>query len=96
MRYDDPNTPMSAVVAVISAVLLVVVILLLEALYFHMVAGEDRRKVVATGTEAAATLRADQDRLLASYGWVDRAAGVVRIPVDRAAELVIAANPPGN
>lgn len=96
MRYDDPNTPMSAVVAVISAVLLVVVILLLEALYFGMVAGEDRRKLVETGTEAAVGLRADQERLLASYGWVDRAAGVVRIPVDRAAELVIAANAPGN
>ncbi len=31
---------------------------------------------------------AAQRRLLSSYGWVDRKAGVVRIPVDRAMDLV--------
>lgn len=33
-------------------------------------------------------LRAREDALLTSYGWVDRAGGVVRIPIDRAKELV--------
>jgi hypothetical protein len=32
--------------------------------------------------------RAKEQELLASYGWVDRANGVVRIPVDRALDLV--------
>jgi hypothetical protein len=96
MRYDDPNTPISAVVAVISVVLVVVTILLLEALYFHMDAAEEERKLVETRNEAVDTLRADQGRLLASYGWVDREAGIVHIPVERAAELVIAANAGGN
>ena len=33
-------------------------------------------------------LRRDEDATLSSYGWVDRKAGVVRIPIDRAIDLV--------
>ena len=32
-------------------------------------------------------LHAQEDRTLSTYGWVDKKAGVVRIPVDRALEL---------
>lgn len=34
--------------------------------------------------------RKRQDTLLTGYGWVDRSAGVVRIPVERAMELFVA------
>ena len=34
------------------------------------------------------TLRAEEQRALTSYGWVDEKAGVVRIPVERAMELL--------
>ena len=34
-------------------------------------------------------LRAGEDELLTTYGWVDRNAGVVRIPIDEAMKLVI-------
>ena len=34
------------------------------------------------------TLHAAEDAVLNSYGWVDRKAGVVRIPVQRAIELL--------
>lgn len=33
-------------------------------------------------------LRAAEDALLNGYGWVDRSAGIVRIPIDRAIELL--------
>ena len=33
-------------------------------------------------------LRAKEDQVLNHYGWVDRSKGVVRIPVDRAMDLV--------
>jgi hypothetical protein len=33
--------------------------------------------------------RAREDRVLSSYGWVNRERGVVRIPIDRAIELLI-------
>lgn len=32
-------------------------------------------------------LRAEQNKRLGEYGWVDRSAGVVRIPIERAMEL---------
>lgn len=36
-----------------------------------------------------ADLRAKEDDLLGSYGWVDRNAGVVRIPIDAAMRLTL-------
>src|SRR4029077_16193686 len=35
-----------------------------------------------------AELRAAEDTLLHSYGWVDREAGTVRIPIERAIDLL--------
>ncbi|HEY3245876.1 MAG TPA: hypothetical protein VGM03_21250 [Phycisphaerae bacterium] len=35
-------------------------------------------------------LRLQEDALLNSFGWVDRSAGIVRIPIERAMELTIA------
>jgi hypothetical protein len=42
-------------------------------------------------TDAPADLarfRAEEDTKLTSYGWVDRKAGVIRIPVERAMDLL--------
>ena len=36
-----------------------------------------------------AAQRAEEQQLLTSYGWADEKAGVVRIPVDRAMELLV-------
>jgi hypothetical protein len=32
-------------------------------------------------------LNADEDKILDTYGWTDKSAGVVRIPIDRAMDL---------
>jgi hypothetical protein len=34
-------------------------------------------------------LRKDEDEKLSTYGWVDKNAGRVRIPIDRAMDLVV-------
>jgi hypothetical protein len=34
-------------------------------------------------------MRAEEDRILGSYGWVDAQRGVVRIPIERAMEMVV-------
>lgn len=34
-------------------------------------------------------MRAQEDQILRSYQWVDRSAGVVRIPIDRAMRLTL-------
>jgi hypothetical protein len=38
-------------------------------------------------------LRAAEDARLGSYGWVDRAAGIVHIPIERAMELIAEGKP---
>ena len=40
-------------------------------------------------------VRAQEDALLKSYGWVDRTAGSVHIPIDRAMEIVLERGVPG-
>jgi hypothetical protein len=37
-----------------------------------------------------ARLHAEEDRLLHGYAWVDREAGTVRIPIERAIDLLVA------
>jgi hypothetical protein len=39
-------------------------------------------------------LRAAEDAILRSYGWVDVQAGIVRIPIARAMELLVQSPPP--
>jgi len=41
-------------------------------------------------------LRAQEEAELSSYGWIDRKAGVVRIPIERALELVSQRGLPGS
>jgi hypothetical protein len=42
-----------------------------------------------TRREYLAELRKKQSEQTASYGWVDRKAGVVQVPIERAMELVV-------
>jgi hypothetical protein len=39
-------------------------------------------------------MRSQEDQILGSYGWVDKDKGVVRIPIDRAMELLAQRNLP--
>ncbi len=51
----------------------------------------DRWKFTEAGRAARlAELRGKEQTALASYGWIDEPAGVVRLPIDRAMELVVA------
>jgi hypothetical protein len=45
-----------------------------------------------TAVEELEELRAREDAILNNYGWVDREAGIVRIPIERAMELVVEEN----
>ena len=33
-------------------------------------------------------MRAEEDQILGSYGWIDRERGIVRVPIDRAITLL--------
>jgi hypothetical protein len=41
-------------------------------------------------------IRAQEEALLQSYGWVDQSTGTVRIPIDRAMELLVTRGLPGS
>jgi hypothetical protein len=42
-----------------------------------------------------AAVRAEETRILTTYGWVDPAAGIVRIPIDRAIDRIVEHGLPG-
>ena len=88
MRYDDPNVPLSAVAGLVGALLLFVTIVALQAVFNSMQRAELERKVVTRPSEDLQRLRAQQQEQLGSYGWVDQNAGTVRLPGERAMELV--------
>lgn len=90
MRYDDPNVTVGAVVGIVGVILVFVSIVLLQALFFYMQEGEMERKVYRQTNEELRSLNAQQLETLNSYGWVDQANGVARIPITEAMELVAA------
>jgi len=83
--------------AVLAGVSVVVVIVALAALAFGTFSYFGNNQAVTqlpglednTSPEDVATRRAQAEARLNSYGWVDKEAGVVRIPLDRAMALVI-------
>jgi hypothetical protein len=90
MRYDDPNVTASAVVGIISAILLFVIIVVLQGYFYGAEHAELEKKVYSQPYQALQQLDAGQLELLSSYSWVSEADGVVRIPIERAMELVAA------
>lgn len=57
-------------------------------------------RLQVSGAEELRKLRAAEDAALNSYGWIDEEAGIVRIPIDRAIEVLakkgLPARAPGN
>jgi hypothetical protein len=61
---------------------------------FPLAAGQATRvppepRLQTTPREDLRALRAREDEILGSYGWVDKATGVVRIPIDEAMKLTL-------
>src|SRR6266511_3050364 len=46
-------------------------------------------RLLVNPTRNLQEMRAREDEVLHSYGWVDRQAGIVRIPIDRAIDLLV-------
>src|SRR5262245_43360978 len=51
-------------------------------------------RLQTTPASDLAAVRAGEEKVLGSYAWVDRPAGVVRIPIARAKELLLRAEGP--
>jgi uncharacterized BrkB/YihY/UPF0761 family membrane protein len=89
MRYEDPNAPAVAYVAVLSAVALILVIISLQSLFYFASQREDERKALVVSPAELANLRAAQLAQLKGYRVVDSAKGVVTIPIERAMSEVV-------
>ncbi len=92
----DTDAPLIAVVGMVGSLLVVILIVALQALYYRTEQAEFVRKVVSEQPLELRDLQAKQLDLLNHPRWVDRNAGVVAVPIDRAMELVLrdGAGPP--
>lgn len=82
---DGINTPTIAVVGVVSAVLLFAFIVGMQALYLYYKEADAARKL-DDGTFGE-NLLIEQENRLQQYGWLDREAEQLAIPIQRAMEL---------
>ncbi len=56
------------------------------ALDAHMIASPPQLQI--SPTDDYEKFRASEDAKLKSYGWIDKQAGIIRIPIERAMELI--------
>jgi hypothetical protein len=98
---SDVNTRLLGVLAAGLAAFLLVAPLVLRAIYpipREGVAGRPDVPAPRLQTNPAAELsafRRAEDARLASYGWVDRSGGIVRLPIERAIALAAERGLPG-
>jgi hypothetical protein len=86
---DDPHPSRTAYVGGLFVLIFVLVVIALVG-YFNRVATEEFEvKVVDQAAAAPRELRAAQLSRIREYRWVDRQAGVVAIPIERAMELIV-------
>lgn len=85
----DPRTGQAVVVGIVGTLILILIVVGLQALFYH-VEDDLYSQIYAEPQLDVKMVKAQQLELLASYGWVDREKGVVRIPIDRAMEMVVA------
>ena len=89
----DSGEPKTALIGLIMALIVVVLALLIVGLeaYFDRVKEQQVYvKVLAPVSEELRDLRAREDTELHSYKFLDRDKGLVRIPIERAMELLAA------
>jgi hypothetical protein len=75
--------------------LLAVVGIFLRGWTQRRLAEEEQRKIFAPSLPEVDAYRAEQEALLGGYGWEDRDQGLVRLPIERAMNLVVAEHSKG-
>ncbi len=91
----EPNARAIAAFGVATIVLLVVVVLGLQFYFDRTLEEQVYVQVLAPESQALTTLRAREDEELHTYRFTDRDKGIVRVPVERAIELLAAESAQG-
>jgi hypothetical protein len=85
----DTNNRLIVGSGLIGVVILVVMLVWLRSYFFDTRNAYVEEMVLSVENPKLKELRAREDIELNSYGWMDQETGVVRIPIDRAIELVV-------
>lgn len=88
-QADDLNTPVIAVVGFVSAILTFAIVIGLQAGYHQFANALHTQKVVMPANDQSAAVINSQKATMNSYGWVNKEAGTVSLPIDRAMQLVV-------
>lgn len=87
---DDRTNLRAIVIWFVGIVLGVIIAVIFVHNYFGIVMREElSQKVLTAENPVLRDLRASEHAKLSKYQWVDKNAGVVRIPLDRAEELTL-------
>ena len=100
---EDMRLMVIGVLALIILALLVLAPLILRGAYPQALADADRKPAVLLPAPQLQTapaddlraLRAEEEARLNSYGWVDRAKGIVHVPIGQAMKETVAKGIPG-
>ncbi|MCW5980352.1 MAG: hypothetical protein KIT09_19880 [Bryobacteraceae bacterium] len=84
----DPNARFLALLGFGLIVLLVAIVFGIQYYYDRVKEQQIYVQVLAPESETLKNLRAEEDEQLHSYRYIDRARGAVRLPIERAMELL--------
>ncbi|MDH3283288.1 MAG: hypothetical protein OEQ13_00970 [Acidobacteriota bacterium] len=85
----DPESLGTAFFVLVGVIFVVVVVLLVEAWYYGYEQRLVSERLVQTPIEEAVRVEAEQQRLLEGYAMADEERNAVRIPIDRAMDLIV-------
>jgi hypothetical protein len=88
-ELEKPGWIVGAAVAGAALLATVIAVVALWQYVEFQLKDEEARKVATRPSPQLEALRAEEAARLSRYQWVDRKAGIVRIPVERALELTL-------
>jgi hypothetical protein len=86
---DKPYTGVLTVVSAVTIIIAVITATGVDALYLWGADKEFERKVEDRPVPELEALRASSHERLSTYGWVDRANGVVHVPIEEAKKQLL-------
>lgn len=89
LERDSPNTRLIVIAVIAILTIISVVVYGLVELFTWTLRAEVRRKQLEPVSTLLRDVRAEEQAKLNRYQWIDPKAGIVRIPLERAKQLVI-------